>query len=66
MFTVESKSQLARLMANENILVEHRNVPTAGFLLDKRTLICPIWKDMSGHLYDLLLGHEVGHALETP
>ena len=38
----------------------------AMFDLKTRTLICPIWKDMSGDLYDLLLGHEVGHALETP
>ena len=65
-YTVESKSQLAKLMANENINVEHRNVPTAMFDLKSRTLTCPVWKDMSGDLYDLLLGHEVGHALETP
>ena len=66
MFNVETKSQLARLMANENIKVEHRSVRTASFNLENRTLVCPIWKDMSGHLYDLLLGHEVGHATETP
>lgn len=66
MFNVETKSQLARLMANENIKVEHRSVRTASFHLETRTLVCPIWKDMSGHLYDLLLGHEVGHATETP
>ena len=53
-------------MANENIKVEHRSVRTASFHLESRTLVCPIWKNMSGHLYDLLLGHEVGHATETP
>jgi hypothetical protein len=26
----------------------------------------PIWKQMSPELYDLLLGHETGHALYTP
>ena len=36
------------------------------FDLKNRVLHCPIWKDMSGSLYDMLLGHEVGHALETP
>ena len=36
------------------------------FDLKNRVLYCPIWADMSGDLYDLLLGHEVGHALETP
>ena len=65
-FSQESKSQLAKLMATENIRVEHRNVSTAMFNLKDRVLTVPIWKDMSGDLYDLLLGHEVGHALETP
>lgn len=66
MFNVETKSQLARLMANENIKVEHRNVHTASFHLEQRILTCPIWKDMSGYMYDLLMGHEIGHATETP
>ena len=65
-FTVESKSQLAKLLATENLLVEHKATPTAYFDLQTRTLCCPIWKDMSGELYDLLMGHEVGHALYTP
>jgi len=66
MFNVETKSQLARLMANENIKVEHRNVHTASFHLEQRILTCPVWKDMSGYMYDLLMGHEIGHATETP
>lgn len=65
-YTLESKSQLAKLMATENIRVEHRSVHTAMFNLKERVLTCPVWKDMDGDLYDLLLGHEVGHALETP
>lgn len=64
--TVDSKSKLAKLMATENITIEHRKVQTASFHLKDRVLYVPIWKDMSGDLYDLLLGHEVGHALETP
>lgn len=66
MFTLESKSQLAKLLASENLLIEHKSIPTAYFDLKTRTLCCPIWKDMSGELYDLLMGHEVGHALYTP
>lgn len=65
-FTQESKSQLAKLMATENITVQHGKVETASFDLKNRVLTVPIWKDMTGDLYDLLLGHEVGHALETP
>ena len=64
--TSESKSQLARLFAEENILVEHAKTATASFDLKTRTLTCPIWKEMSGALYDLIMGHEVGHALYTP
>jgi hypothetical protein len=62
----ESKATLARLMATENITVQHLNVSTASFDLHDRVLTCPIWNDMTGDLYDLLMGHEVGHALYTP
>ena len=64
--SVSSKSTLAKLLATENLRVEHQKVQTAMFDLKNRTLILPIWKDMSTDLYDLLIGHEVGHALFTP
>ena len=64
---VESKSNLARLMATENLIVEQRQVQTACFDIKNRVLTVPILNgDLSSELYDLLLGHEVGHALETP
>lgn len=67
MYTVESKSMLAKLMASENIQVEHHShAKTASFNMKTRVLICPIWKDMGGDLYDLLMGHEISHALRTP
>jgi hypothetical protein len=65
-FTTETKSQLAKLLATENIRIEHKKLPTAAFDPKNRVLYCPIWKDMSGDLYDLLMGHEVGHAQYTP
>jgi hypothetical protein len=46
--------------------VVHAKVQTAYFDTKSRTLTLPIWTDMNGDLYDLLCGHEVGHALETP
>ena len=61
-----SKSILAKLLAQENLNVVHAKVQTAYFDTKSRTLTLPIWQDMSGDLYDLLCGHEVGHALETP
>jgi hypothetical protein len=60
------KSGLAKLMATENLTVQHAKVPTASFDPKNRVLTCPIWEQMSGDLYDLLMGHEVGHALDTP
>lgn len=62
----QSKSILAKLMAGEKINVVHGNYPTASFDLKTRTIHLPIWKNMDGYMYDLLTGHEVGHALETP
>lgn len=61
-----SKEILAKLMATENLLVEHANVPTAAFDLIKRKLLLPNWKDISDNVYTLLISHEVGHALFTP
>ena len=62
----QSKSILARLLATENLTVQHKNIPTAYFDVKNRVLALPTWKDMSSDLYDLLTGHEVGHALYTP
>ena len=56
------KSILAKLLASENIRIEHQKVATAAFNLRDRALILPIWKEMSADLYDLLIGHEIGHA----
>ncbi len=62
-----NKDVLAKLMATENITVIHKSVPTAYFDVKSRTLVCPILKgEMSPELTDLFMGHEVGHALNTP
>ncbi len=66
MINQEVKGNLAKLLATENLTVEHRKVSTACFDVDKRLLILPIWKTASNTVYDLLVGHEVGHALYTP
>ena len=62
-----SKSQLAKLLATENITVQHvAGQKTAWFDVKNRILSLPIWKEMSVDLYDMLVIHEVGHALDTP
>ena len=60
------KSILAKLLAKENITVQHGNYETAWFDIKNRVLGLPQWKDTSKDVLDLLIGHEVGHALETP
>jgi hypothetical protein len=62
----EIKSQLAKLLATEDIVVENREVMTAQFDVDNRILTLPKWKRASNSVYDMLVGHEVGHALYTP
>ena len=61
-----TKSLLAKLLASENLTVEHGKFSTASFDVKNRVLRLPIWKEMSGSLYDLMVLHEVGHALWTP
>lgn len=61
------RSKLAKLLAAENITVLHSsNVKTASFNVYNRTLMLPVWQNISVHLYDMLIVHEVGHALDTP
>jgi hypothetical protein len=64
--SIQSKAITAKLLATENISVEHKKVSTAYFDVKNRVMVLPIWKDMTPELYDLLQCHEIGHALETP
>jgi hypothetical protein len=55
----------ARLLATENLTVVRSNVPTASFDIKSRVLTLPMWKEMTPEIEDMLVGHEVGHALYT-
>ncbi len=55
----------ARLLATENLTVVRNNAPTASFDIKSRVLTLPMWKDMTPEIEDMLVGHEVGHALYT-
>ena len=61
-----TKSQLAKLIASENITVQHNQVKTASFDTLNRILTLPIFKVQSGDVYDMLIAHECAHALWTP
>src|SRR6056300_397929 len=60
------KSNLAKLLATENITVQHDKVSTASFDVKNRILTLPIFKEKSGDVYDMLIAHECSHALFTP
>lgn len=60
------QSSLAKLLAKENLTIQHGNFQTAFFDVKNRVLGLPVWKDKGKDVYDLLVGHEVGHALYTP
>ena len=62
---LEVKGSLAKCLATENLIIEHKKVPTAMFDVDRRVLTLPTWDKASATVYDLLVGHEVGHALFT-
>jgi hypothetical protein len=66
MSTNEIQGMLARLLATENLTVEHRQVATASFGLDDRVLTLPMWDNVTASVYAMLVAHEVGHALYTP
>ena len=64
----KNKSQLAKLLATENIEVQENAVKTASFDVKDRVLTIPTLKEehKSKHVHDMLVGHEVSHALHTP
>lgn len=67
MKNLDYKDIVGKLMSQENISVVHRqHYPTAAFDLESRTLFLPEFANLSENVYDLLIGHEVSHALNTP
>ena len=62
----ESQTVLAKLLAKENIQVAIGNYKTAFFDVKNRVLGLPTWNTDNKSVSDLLIGHEVGHALYTP
>jgi hypothetical protein len=63
---MDRKSILAKLLATENVSIQYGNYKTASFDLNSRTLHIPQWNFDNKGLLDLLISHEVGHALWTP
>ena len=66
MINLDVKSNLAKLLATENITIQHNKVQTASFDVKNRILTLPIFEEQKGDVYDMLIAHEVSHALYTP
>ena len=63
----QSKSLLAKLLATEDITMQRSATEkTASFDIKNRVLYLPVWTGISNDLEDMLVVHEVGHALDTP
>src|SRR6056300_1481260 len=63
---LDIKSILAKLIATENIQVQHNKVKTASFDTKHRVLTLPVFKNQKGDVYDMLIAHECAHTLHTP
>lgn len=56
---------VAKILATENITVVRANCRTASFNIRTRVLMLPIWKNLTEVVEEMLMCHEVGHALHT-
>lgn len=65
MNTQNTQDILARLLASENLTILRENVATASFDIKERILRLPRWKELSQEIEEMLILHEVGHALYT-
>ena len=62
------KNTIAKLLAEEDIFVVHKQMDTAYFDVKNRELGLPIWKEntIDPIEEELMVCHEIGHALWTP
>ena len=51
----EVKGMLAKLLAAENLIIEHQKVQTPSFDVTRRVLSLPLWDKASYEVYDLLV-----------
>jgi len=65
--TQNSKSILAKALAEENLRVQFDpSAHTAMCDVANRVITLPVWEGLSDAARDLMIGHEIGHALFTP
>ena len=52
--SIEIKGNLAKLLATEDLIIEHKAVETAEFNVETRVLVLPVWDKASEFVYDML------------
>ena len=62
---IDTKSQLAKLLATENITVQQNNVKTASFDVVNRILTLPIFKTESKDVTDMLVARMCSRFIYT-
>jgi hypothetical protein len=62
----EIRGMLAKCLAMEDIIVEHKKVETACFNVHTRCLTLPLWERASNDVYTMLVLHEISHSLFSP
>jgi hypothetical protein len=62
----EIRGMLAKCLAMEDIIVEHKKVETACFNVHTRCLTLPLWEKASDNVYSMLVLHEISHSLWSP
>ena len=66
MKTTEQKVILGKLLSTENIIVDYSaECQNPYFDVTARRLVLPQWASLDEDVEDLMIGHEVGHALYT-
>ena len=58
-----SKDVLAKLLSTEDVNVVRAEVPTASFDVKNRVLTLPTFVNVDESVENLMIGHEVGHAV---
>ena len=58
----EIKSQLAKLLATEDLVVEHKKIETACFNVHTRVLTLPMWERASGQVYESKLEQKLPYV----
>lgn len=62
---MNSKDILAKLLAEEDLVIVRKATNTASFDIENRVLVLPVWENMGPDVEDMMIAHEIAHAKWT-